>query len=747
MKTRKITALFLVLCMMVSLFPAVYAADVADDPWSIADAAKKTVYYTILDENDAATETRALDAYEDTYQTADSSYTIRIYVPEGANKATPICYIVNNSGWTSNGHMLADAGKDGTGTDLWNSTEENPAKMYPASHSVAAPSNDNYGAGKYAGQALEAGYVVVTASLRARGDDNHSPVTVGDAKAAIRYLRYNAGALPAGDVERIIISGMSGGGALVSALGASGNSADYLPYLCALGAAGVEYVGEGEKPNLTNYMDYDAADFTDSLTDDVFAVVAYAPITDLNHADLAYAWTYLGARLGLAEVSSDPTSKFFNEAAISSSKELGARFPEYVESLGLEYNGEAVDASFDPETGAIGGTLADVIADLMKASIQYRIDTPDAPYFLGTGMMDAMTAREYAITGKSAYPITEEALADTAWKTAWLAVAENEADTDVESFDLDAFLYYVAAATALKNPPAFDGKNAQTGEGKNESNLFGLAGQTYNHVYDYTFKYDSYTVGLYEPETNDPDTAWNNYIASGDYDKVQLQARMVNSIPYLLDSEGEDQGNSAPHWYLRMGMLDRDTSFATVALLYLSLLNAEDVEDVDARFTWDRVHAWQPYHDTPDSFAWVQETVAAAEPVVALSSQNIVVDGEAVELQAYNIDGNNYIKLRDVAAVLNGSAKQFGVIYNGLNKSVVITSGEAYVGADPVIGEDLSATCVKTTQTVEFDSEIVYLKAYNIGGNNFVKLRDLGALVGFATDYDAETNTAIISTK
>lgn len=614
MRMRKSLAFLLALAMLISLFPAMAFAASADetvtDPWSIEDASEKTVYYTILDEEDQPTETRAVTAYEDSYLDSESEFTVRIYVPEGADADSPIAYIVNNSGWTSNGHMLADAGKDDTGANLWDATDESaPAKLYPATHSVPAPSNDNYGAGKYAGQALEAGYVVVTAQLRARSNDNHSPVTVGDAKAVIRYLRHNADALPAGDVDYIIVSGMSGGGALTSAIGASGNSNDYLPYLYALGAAGVEYIGEDEAPTLANYMDYTAADFTDSLTDDVFAAVVYAPITDLDHADLAYAWTYLGARMALAENSTNASASYFNEAAITSSQELGADFVEYVDSLGLTYNGEAVDATFNAETGEIGGVLADVISDLMKASIQYRIDNADAPYFLGLSMVGAMEARGYA----SKYSISEEAQANNAWKTAWLDVAEDETKTDVETFDLDEFLYYVAGVTALKNPPAFDGKNAQTGEGKNESNLYGLEGQTYNHILEYTFKYDSYTVELYDPETKNPETAWKNYVDSGDYAKVQQQARMINSVPYLLDSEGEDQGDSAPHWYLRMGMLDRDTSFATVALLYLSLLNAEDVEDVDARFTWDRVHAWQPYHDTPDAFEWVQETVEEAK--------------------------------------------------------------------------------------------------------------------------------------
>ncbi len=634
MKMRKSLAFLLVLVMLMSLIPAtaLTVAAANADPWSIKDATEKTVYYTILDENDQPTQARAVTAYEDSYLNSDSAFTVRLYVPEGADAETPIAYIVNNSGWRSNGHMLAD-----NEANLWSATDPAaPAQFYPATHSVELPSNDNYGAGKYAGQALEAGYVVVTAELRARGDDNHSPVTVGDAKAVIRYLRHNADALPAGDVDYIIVSGMSGGGALTSAIGASGNSTDYLPYLYALGAAGVEYKGAGEGPNLVNYMDYKAADFTDSLTDDIFAAVVYAPITDLSHADMAYSWTYHAARLAMSELTSKPGEGNFTEAALSSSAILGEAFVEYVDSLGLSYNGKKVDATFNAETGEIGGVLADVISDLAKKSIQHRIDNPSAPYYRGVGMKDSLEAKGYA----SKYSIESD---DDAWKTAWLEIADDESKTNVESFDLASYLYFVAGYTALKNAPAFDGQGAQTGEGRTESNLYGLAGQKYNHILEYTFTYDPYTLGLYDPENSDPDTAWEKYVSSGDYAKVELQARMVNSVPYLLDSEGDDQGDSAPHWYLRHGMLDRDTSFATVALLYLSLLNAEDVEDVDARFTWDRIHNWQPYHDTPDSFEWVMKTVAAAK--VAENNTDIAdatvteltptVDGEPVKVKLY----------------------------------------------------------------------------------------------------------------
>ena len=68
----------------------------------------------------------------------------------------------------------------------------------------------------------------------------HAPAVVVDAKAAIRYLRYNDAAM-LGTTDRILITGTSGGGGLSVAISASGNSPDYYPYLAAIGAAGVTY--------------------------------------------------------------------------------------------------------------------------------------------------------------------------------------------------------------------------------------------------------------------------------------------------------------------------------------------------------------------------------------------------------------------------------------------------------------------------------------------------------------------------
>lgn len=130
---------------------------------------------------------------------------------------------------------------------------------------------------------------------------------------------------------------------------------------------------------------------------------------------------------------------------------------------------------------------------------------------------------------------------------------------------------------------------------------------------------------------------------------------------------------------------------------------------------------------------------------VVRTSQKLMVDGSYVNCEIYNIDGSNYFKLRDLAYILNGTGSQFAVGYNAATRTVTVETGADYVpnGSELVIGEDKSALAVPSTQTIWIDgAPNSGLSAYNIGGNNFFKLRDLGNAVGFEVDYDAAGHDA-----
>jgi len=61
-----------------------------------------------------------------------------------------------------------------------------------------------------------------------------------------------------------------------------------------------------------------------------------------------------------------------------------------------------------------------------------------------------------------------------------------------------------------------------------------------------------------------------------------------------------------------------------------------------------------------------------------LSTNRILVDGQEVRLTAYNIDGNNYVMLRDV-----GKTVGFEVYWDGDAKCVQVESGKPYTGEAP----------------------------------------------------------------
>jgi len=67
-------------------------------------------------------------------------------------------------------------------------------------------------------------------------------------------------------------------------------------------------------------------------------------------------------------------------------------------------------------------------------------------------------------------------------------------------------------------------------------------------------------------------------------------------------------------------------------------------------------------------------SAAASEGITAfLSTQPIYVDGQRVSMTAYAINGNNYVRLRDI-----GKAVDFGVTYDAATNSVYIDSDAPY---------------------------------------------------------------------
>lgn len=168
----------------------------------------------------------------------------------------------------------------------------------------------------------------------------------------------------------------------------------------------------------------------------------------------------------------------------------------------------------------------------------------------------------------------------------------------------------------------------------------------------------------------------------------------------------------------------------------------------DTIWTWGSNHSGQLGNGFKEYYSPVPEEIKLKEILIAYpSTQTVDVDGKAVEFQCYALKdaaGNdtNYIKLRDLADILNGSAAQFEV---GWNDQVTITTGQGYTkdGSEqntPFSGQrEYKEVNAQTLVNGEAkDLAAFTLTDDNGGGYTYYKLRDLGAALGIKVDWTAE---------
>jgi hypothetical protein len=433
-----------------------------------------------------------------------------------------------------------------------------PDRVTEGGKFVSTNDTDNTGA------ALKAGYVVVSAGTRSRGikaaDDTwagKSPAVVVDAKAAVRYLRLNDAVMP-GSAERIVITGTSGGGGLSAAVAASGNSPDYFPYLAQIGAAGVDANGKS------------------TLRDDVFATVAYCPINDLGHSDIAYEWQYTAVR-----TAANTSRGQYPEAMQKASAALAAAYPTYLANLKLK---------------------ADDGAPLTAAKLQQAIV---AQIRKGT---EAGIARGEKIPAFGEDFVISNRGGSSRTRNDWLTVENGK----VKNIDYTIYLKFVAGTTALKIAPAFD-PTANTGNAgvAGESSLFGPANAEYSNYAEYAWNHNE--VKGDGSGADDTGKDWASY-SGGPGNKLAAQVKMVSPIPYL-----NSAADSAPYWYVRHGLLDRDTAFAVQVVLYAAMRNDPSIKDVNFQLAWLKPHSGN--YDVQEAYAWVASVLSkAGNPPAAVTA-------------------------------------------------------------------------------------------------------------------------------
>ena len=380
--------------------------------------------------------------------------------------------------------------------------------------------------------ALSRGYVVASPSTRGRtnkaSDGNFigkAPAVIVDLQAATAYLHANDSAMP-GNANRIITNGTSAGGGVSLLQGATGNSSDFQPYLQALGAA--------------------------TAATNVYAVSAYAPITNLDAADMAYEWSYNGitafnkVTMGQGELpqanvggNSAPPQRTMqrvnlNTDDLSYSKILSEHFPDYVnnlqlrDSLGrilkLDKNGNGTFKNYVKEF---------IVAAANKAAAQ------------GTDL------------SKHTY-----------------LVRDNKTGA-IKDINWEAYNHFVSRSKA---PGAFDSRANDTGE----NSLFGTSTTDNNHF--------TITAALHDSTANQDVYVENAKIVT-----------MMNPMNYL----GSPAATNARFYRIRYGTADSNTSVAIPLIVGTRAQNLGYRVDMATPFDVD--HSGD--YDLEELFNWMDNIV------------------------------------------------------------------------------------------------------------------------------------------
>ena len=136
----------------------------------------------------------------------------------------------------------------------------------------------------------------------------------------------------------------------------------------------------------------------------------------------------------------------------------------------------------------------------------------------------------------------------------------------------------------------------------------------------------------------------------------------------------------------------------------------------------------------------------AASAVAAVPTrdkgQAVYVNDARVYPTGYNIADNNYFKLRDIGTLVG-----FGVEWNGETQTVEISTTRTTPSTEGISDTAASGAVAKVSdQRITVDGVQVNMTAYQIDGNNYVKLRDIGKQVNFGVGYDNATASVRIDT-
>lgn len=144
------------------------------------------------------------------------------------------------------------------------------------------------------------------------------------------------------------------------------------------------------------------------------------------------------------------------------------------------------------------------------------------------------------------------------------------------------------------------------------------------------------------------------------------------------------------------------------------------------------------------------KALAKGELPAVKSPQDLYINKQRTDLKGYNIEDHNYYRLRDLASLLKIHDLNFSLW--GDDKRIIINLDETYKDSKDqgvLAKKDLSQALEKemTLKLIKNgQAESHQVKAYNIEGYNYFKLRDMGSYLNYDVDYDEKNNLAMIFT-
>ena len=101
----------------------------------------------------------------------------------------------------------------------------------------------------------------------------------------------------------------------------------------------------------------------------------------------------------------------------------------------------------------------------------------------------------------------------------------------------------------------------------------------------------------------------------------------------------------------------------------------------------------------------------STKAVAAVSNKSkVLIDGVETEFEAYNIDGYNYFKLRDIACAISETDKAFDTIWNEDTQAINMVTGTPYTA----VGGELSTGSEAKTKTAATSNVVVQINGASI---------------------------------